>query len=101
MSEDELKNINIEHSVINFTKVIIGEKIRYIQEHNYRQIEFNDNHLASIIWVEDEEYIDFYNLEAVRKIIDFQYIRTQNFLQYLMIAYFFGFLVPFTMTFSI
>ena len=27
--------------------------------------EFNDNHLASIFWVEDPEYIDFYELEAV------------------------------------
>ena len=56
---------------MNFTKVIIGEKIRGIQEHNYRHVNFNDNHLASVFFVEDEEHMDFYDLEAVRKVIDF------------------------------
>jgi len=73
-------NIEVEHSAIDFQKVIVGEKIRYIQEKDYRHVNFNDNHLASIFWVEDEEHIDFYNLEAVRKIIDFQFVRTRNFL---------------------
>jgi hypothetical protein len=54
---DIAKNIEVEHSVINFEKVIIGEKIRNIQEFNHRHVNFNDNHLASVFWVEDEEYI--------------------------------------------
>ena len=36
-----------------------------------RKLNFNDNHLASIFWVESEEHLSFYSLEAVRKIIDF------------------------------
>lgn len=69
--DEEARNVKTEHTAIIFTKMIIGEKIRYIQEHDYRHVNFNDNHLASIFWIEDDEYLDFYNLEAVRKIIDF------------------------------
>jgi len=36
-----------------------------------RKVNFNDNHLASVFFIEDEEYMNFYNLETVRKIIDF------------------------------
>ena len=98
--DDSAQTIEVEHSSINFDKVIIGEKIRNIQEFNYRHVQFNDNHLASIFFVEDDEHMDFYNLEAVRKVIDFQFVRTQNFLQYMMLAYIFGFLVPYTMSLS-
>jgi hypothetical protein len=96
----EKRNVEVEHSAINFTKVIIGEKIRGIQEHDYRQVNFNDNHLAGIFFIEDEEYIEFYNLEAVRKIIDFQFVRTREFLKFIMIFYSFGFLLPFVLSLS-
>jgi hypothetical protein len=90
----------VEHSCINFTKVIIGEKIRSIQEYDYRQVNFNDNHLASIFYIEDEEYLSFYDLEAVRKIIDFQFMRTKEFLKFIMFFYLFGFLFPFILSLS-
>jgi len=36
------RNVEVEHSCIDFTKVIIGEKIRSMNEHNYKPFEFND-----------------------------------------------------------
>jgi len=34
-----------------------------------------------MIWVEDEDKIDFYDLEVIRKLVDFQYVQTKNFLE--------------------
>lgn len=100
-AEKKKNNIHVEHSCINFTKVIIGEKIRNIQENDYTLVNFNDNHLASIFYVEDEEFLEFYDLEAVRKITDFQFVRTKEFLKFIMLFYVLGFLLPFIMTLSI
>jgi len=92
------KNIEVEHSAIDFQKLIIGEKIRYIQEQSYRKVNFNDNHLANVFFVEDDEYLSFYNLEAVRKIIDFQFLKTKQFLQYTFLFYIGGFMIPYILT---
>jgi hypothetical protein len=99
--EKEEKNIEVEHSMIDFQKVIIGEKIRFIQEKNFRKVSFNDNHLADIMWVEDPEYLSFYNLETVRKVVDFQFVKTKWFLQYAFMFYACGFLIPFILSMSI
>jgi hypothetical protein len=40
--------------LIDFQKVIIGEKIRDVQEDGFRTVNFNDQHLAGILYVEDE-----------------------------------------------
>lgn len=98
--EVEERNVKVEHTTIIFTKMIIGEKIRYIQEHDYRHVNFNDNHLAGIFWIEDEEHIDFYNQEAVRKIIDFQFDKTREFVQFIMVFYVIGFLLPYIISLS-
>lgn len=36
------KNIEVEHSMIDFQKVIIGEKIRDVQEEGFRVVDFDD-----------------------------------------------------------
>lgn len=36
------KNIEVEHSMIDFQKVIIGEKIRDVQEEGFRTVDFDD-----------------------------------------------------------
>lgn len=36
------RNVEVEHSCIDFTKVIIGEKVRSVQEDKYRLFDFND-----------------------------------------------------------
>ena len=65
------KNYEIEHSYIDFQKLIIGEKIRAIQEKGLMNINFGDQQLADVMYIEDEEHIEFYNLESIRKVIDF------------------------------
>ena len=51
--------------------------------------------------VDDDEYIEFYNLEVVRKIIDFQFCTVKSFLQKMFIFYSLGFMVPFLISLSV
>lgn len=68
---------------------------------------FNDNHLATIFHVLPhpdppyEDRLEFYDLEVVRKVIDFQYKATKTFLIQCFSGYLLGFLIPFTMSLSI
>lgn len=48
------KNVEVEHSLIDFQKIIIGEKIRDVQEEGFHTVNFNDQHLASIFMLEDD-----------------------------------------------
>jgi len=95
------KNIEVEHSMIDFQKVIIGEKIRDVQEEGFRVIDFDDQHLASILYIEDDAHISFYNLETIRKLVDFQFVRTKAFLERMLGFYVFGFMVPFVISLSV
>lgn len=56
--------------------------------------------MADIFCVEDA-HIDFYKLETVRKIVDYQFITTKWFLQLMFRFYLLGFLVPFFISISI
>jgi len=54
-----------------------------------------------MIWVEDEEKIDFYDLEVVRKLVDFQFVHIKDFLGKMVKFYTFGFLLPFLLSMSL
>jgi hypothetical protein len=43
---------------------------------------------------EDNEKLEFYDLETVRKIIDFQYVTTGKFVMLMLYVYLFGFMAP-------
>lgn len=47
-----------------------------------------------MIWIEDEQKIDFYDLEVTRKLIDFQFGNTREFMKKLLKFYLCGFLLP-------
>lgn len=95
------KNVEVEHSMIDFQKLIIGEKIRDVQEEGFHNVNFNDQHLASIFYVEPDHQIDFYKLETVRKIVDYQFITTKWFLSLMLKFYLCGFLLPFLVSLSV
>lgn len=98
----EEKNIEVEHSAIDFQRMIIGDKLRAIEEGDHpTKVVFNDKHLSDIFLIDNEEYIDFYNCDAVRKIIDFQYLRTKKFMLACFTVYMCGFMIPFLLTLSI
>lgn len=88
------KTYEVEHSLIDFQKLIIGEKIRGYQE-GFKNINFNDQHLASILYKEDPDKLHFYKLETVQKLIDFQFMKTKQFLNLIIRLYVGGFLIPF------
>lgn len=49
MSSREEKNVEVEHSCIDFQRTIIGQKLRAIEESDKpRKVEFNDKHLSDI-----------------------------------------------------
>lgn len=78
--------------------MIVGEKIRAIQEQNYKNINFGDQHLANVIYIEDDEHIEYYNLESIRKVIDFQFTSVSKFLKFQLAFYTLGFMIPFICT---
>lgn len=45
------KDIEVEYSLVDFQKVIIGEKVRDVLEGGFRGINFNDQHLAEIMFI--------------------------------------------------
>jgi len=86
--------------MIDFQKVIIGEKIRDVQEEGFRVVDFDDQHLASILFLEDDSHINFYNLETIRKLVDFQFVKTKSFLERMLGFYVCGFMIPFILSLS-
>lgn len=94
----EKKEFEVEHSLIDFQKLIIGEKIRGILELNFKNIIFNDTHLAGLLYKDEEKYLSFYKLETVQKLVDFQFEKTKKFLSLIMKLYVFGFLGPFILS---
>jgi hypothetical protein len=48
-------------------------KIRGVLEDNRWNIQFNDEALSEMFYIEDEEFVEFYNLDIVRKLIDYQF----------------------------
>ena len=58
------KKYEVEHSIVDFSKVIIGEKIRGCQE-EFKNVEFNDQHLAEMLHKEDWDHLRFYDLETI------------------------------------
>lgn len=59
-----MKPYEVEHSLIDFQKLIIGEKIRGYQE-GFENINFNDQHLAKLICMEGADKLHFYKLETI------------------------------------
>ena len=80
--------------------MIIGEKIRGFQEYG-KNIEFNDQHLASLLYVENFDRIEFYELETIQKLVDFQFLKTKQFLRLIIKLYVCGFLGPFILSITV
>lgn len=68
---DYERNVEVEHSCIDFTTVIIGLKVKGILEEKFKEVTFNDEELADLMYIENEDNLDFYDLEVVRKIVDY------------------------------
>lgn len=82
--------------------MVIGEKIRGCLEENRWNKQFNDEALADMLYIEDDEHIEFYNLDIVRKLIDYQFNeKTKPFLSFMFKFYVFGFVIPFILTMTI
>lgn len=101
MEEVKRKSYEVEHSLIDFQKLIIGEKVRGIQESKNYGVQFTDQHLAGLLCKEGNKALEFYKLESIQKLVDYQFIKTKAFLNLIMRFYVFGFLGPFILSISI
>jgi len=82
--------------------MIIGMKVRGVFEENQWNLQYNDEALADMLYIEDEEHIEFYNLDVVRKLIDYQFnLKTKPFLSFMFKFYVIGFVIPFLLTMTI
>ena len=70
-------------------------------EDNKWNLQFNDYALSEILYIEDDEFVEFYNLEVARKLIDYQFSNIKNFLAFMFKFYVFGFVVPFVLTLTV
>jgi len=98
---DYERNVEVEHSCIDFTTVIVGEKIRGVLEQDFKKVTFNDEELAALMYIEAEENLDFYDLEVVRKIVDFQFSAVGKLLGRMFKVYLGGFVIPFLLSMSV
>jgi len=101
IAENRKTNIEVEHSSIDFSLVIVGNKVRSVLEENYQIVNFNDQALADRMYVEDPEHLNFYGLEVIRKIIDFQFVTVKLFLWRIFMFYMVGFFIPFLVELSV
>lgn len=56
--------------------------------------------MASLLYKESEEHLDFYGLESVQKLVDYQFKTTKWFLDLMIKFYLCGFLAPFILSIS-
>ena len=101
LAENRKTNIEVEHSSIDFSLVIVGNKVRSVLEENYRPVNFNDQALANLMYIEEDAHLSFYGLEVIRKIIDFQFVTIKVFLWRIFCFYLIGFFAPFLFELSI
>jgi len=52
---NQKKDFEVEHSLIDFQKLIIGEKVRGYCEGAWQNVVFNDQHLAALLHKEDDK----------------------------------------------
>lgn len=86
-------DIQVEHKFIDFSYLILGNKIRNPGE-NYSL----DNYKLTELMLQGEEGLAFYNQEFVKKIIDIQFPLTRKFYISLLFIYFTCFFCPFMTT---
>lgn len=66
------KNFETEHKYIDFSHLIIGVKVKNMYKiESANELRFDDPFYASYMMKSYENDTDFYNKEAVQKIIDF------------------------------
>ena len=83
-------DIQVEHKFIDFSYLILGNKIRDPGE-NYHL----DNYKLTELMLQGEEGLSFYKQEFVKKIIDIQFPLTRKFYISLLVIYFTFFFTPF------
>ena len=88
----------IEHTYIDFKFLIIGDKIKHLDdEEQLKNLSYDDEYLAKLM-MSSEENPDFYMCESVQKIIDYQFVQTKKGMTYLFWFYIFCYMIPYSIT---
>lgn len=99
LSDQSNKFITIEHSYIDFQRLILNEKLQMNKEEEgaskSKQKVFGQLYFARLMVQNDENNIEFYTQDMVQKFIDLQFNETQKFFFTNLIIYLLFFFVPF------
>lgn len=89
------KIYEVDHFYIDFTLMIIGEKIKYVKyrKPNERYV-LNDLVLADLMMIEDDN-MQFYMQETVQQIIDYHWVASKRLMMLLFYMYLVFFVLPF------
>lgn len=74
--------------------MIIGEKLKYDAKNAGKKFVFDNLYLANLMVQEDEANVNFYEQDAIQKIIDFQFETTYKFFTRLATIYICFFVIP-------
>lgn len=96
-AKNEERTIAVEHSTMDFQYMIIGEKLKYDAKSAGRKFVFDNLYLANLMIQEDEANVNFYEQDAIQKIIDFQFETTYIFFTRLATIYICFFVIPLLM----
>ena len=89
---DESERYIVNYTFIDFEYMIIGLKIKDIDEVT-RKKEFDDFDLSKLMITNDDN-LKFYDQPSVQKIIDMQFLKTRRFQTYLFAFYIIFFVYP-------
>lgn len=87
------KTIPVEHSHIDFQFMIMANKLDYDSKEKKPYV-FDDLKLAELMVQNSETNVQFYQSDAIQKIIDFQFVTTKMFFERLAIIYLVLFMIP-------
>ena len=88
----------IEHSFIDFDWLIIGDKIRFIDDHNHKANRRYDHlYYAELIWHQHDN-IDLLSTYTMKKIIDFQFSIASRFMEKQFLFYMIFYVMPYSVT---
>ena len=88
------RNIAVEHTYMDFQFMIIGEKLAYnLEENKNQKFVFDDLYLSKLM-IQNEDNVEFYQQDAIQKIIDYQFVTTKKFFSTLMYCYIAFFMLP-------
>jgi len=84
----ERKGHIVEHAYMDFTKLIVGDKIRAIaQGQSHEEVRFDDIYLSQLLLRSGEHNQTLYQCESIQKVVDYQWVEASKMLRIFFFVY--------------